>query len=226
MPVPSAPSRAALLALVLLAAALIHGGCAGAADEVGAEQINALFTAARTISFGTPKAVPLTIDGKTVTFTVTVGALGNITAVPVGPEHGVRQISIAVTTGPDGEPVPSSVTVISGHSEITSYRATLTNGTLTLVPGGPVTVPPPPERLVQYTNPFHPPEPHQDGGLDGGLGGGLSGFWFFLGRGPELYGNSDLVGGTPPPPPGAYSAGAGMIFAPGTSPLSQPVSPH
>ncbi len=216
MTTPAALLSAALLPALLLATlAMAPAGRAGAAEAIGAAQVIDLVAAAKHISFGRPQVVTLDLGGRGVAFTVSVGPLGGITAVPVAADKAVRQISIAVTTTNTGV-VPNAVTVITGDGQVQGFAVTLRpDGTvLALTEGAPVSVPPPRRDLADYLG--------QDGHHDQVGTHPDGGDQPPIPHGPT----SDLVDDKPPLPPGTPSPGGGLPYAPGTSPQSQFVSPH
>jgi hypothetical protein len=113
----SAVLRPAILLATLVIAPLSQ---AWAAEAIGAEQIIDLVTAAKHITYGNPQKVTLAIAGRSVAFTVSVGTLGAITAVPEAADKAVKQISVAVTTTNDGV-VPNAVTVITGDGQVLGF---------------------------------------------------------------------------------------------------------
>ncbi len=155
---PAAPAPVVLLLALLATLAVAPAGLAAGAEAIGAEQVIDLVAAAKHISYGSPQAVTLSIAGRSVAFTVSVGSLGAITAVPVAADRAVKQISIAVISTNAGV-VPNAVTVITGDGQVLGFSVTRApDGTvLALAEGAPVSVPPPRSELAELPRPGRPP---------------------------------------------------------------------
>jgi hypothetical protein len=212
MPAPSALHSAVMLPAALLAILIAASfQRASAAELIGAEQVIDLVGAAKHIAFGSPQVVTLAIGGRKVAFTVTVGSLGAITAVPVVADTAVKQISITVTTTNSGV-VPNAVTVITGDGQVLGFTVVhaADGAVVALAEGAPLSLPP---RRNAVAGDGHDGKYDQGGDRAGAAE---------VHHGPP----SDLVDEQPPLTPGAASPGGGLLYAPGTSPLSQFVSPH
>jgi hypothetical protein len=187
--------------------------CVGAQEAQSAEtfsihEVRELVTAASHARYGSPVVAILTIDGKPISFKISLDAVGNITALPQT-DAPMRQISISVTTTNAGV-VPSAVTLITAEGQVEGFSiATNKDGEITAVTnGGPVTIPTPapPNAIVVKT-----PD-----GSHGQTGDQSS---------PPVR-HIDIIDEWTVPGFGLQAAGAGIVFAPGTSPDSRNVSPH
>jgi hypothetical protein len=209
-----------LMAVVaLLTQLVVAGACASAAlgaDSLSIPMVRELMNGASHAHYGAPAAATVTIDGKPVSFLISLDAVGNITAVPQSPTSPYRQISIAVTTTNAGV-VPNAVTLITTAGQVEGFTVTTSKdgAILAVVSGGPVTVPPTRPALAGTS---------RDRSSGSGSSGNQSDHGDHGGSGSG--GLSDLVDETPAPPLGATVAGAGILYAPGTSPESRSVSPH
>ena len=190
---------------VLLAAV---SGQAVAADTFTVAMVQELLADASHAHFGATADTTFAFAGRPIPITVSIDRIVNITVRPRITGSPFRQISIGVTTTGTGV-VPNALTVITAEDQVQGYTlVTTADGAISeVVAGGPVTVPPATQRA--RTHDGQPPSLAAATGSPPGSGDG-----------------SDLVDGSPPAPAGSPIAGAGIVFAPGTSPASQSVSPH
>jgi hypothetical protein len=115
------------LCAVLLSCILAVGSLA--AGELTTAQAQQLVSAAQGIEAGGKAEVTMTVDGKSVAFTVTRDAVGNVTARPVpGPDSAgitISQVTIQLRANDKGILSPTTLVVVSSAQTIASYSVQL-----------------------------------------------------------------------------------------------------